>query len=66
MLEDYTHSLVSQSEKDSKEEILKAFKLFDDDETVCLNLLQIAHVSSYTTCEIKRSNIQSSRNSLPC
>lgn len=25
-----------QSEKDSKEEILKAFKLFDDDETVSM------------------------------
>ena len=28
------HVMLIQSEKDSKEEILKAFKLFDDDDTV--------------------------------
>ena len=30
---------VLQSEKDSKEEILKAFRLFDDDETVSCSLV---------------------------
>ena len=34
MFSEWSHVLPSQSEKDSKEEILKAFRLFDDDETV--------------------------------
>lgn len=33
MCRPYRATLLVQSEKDSKEEILKAFRLFDDDET---------------------------------
>ena len=36
------HVLI-QSEKDSKEEILKAFKLFDDDDTVRSDKTNIIH-----------------------
>lgn len=36
-----------QSEKDSKEEILKAFRLFDDDETVRSSLLASSHSEAY-------------------
>ena len=40
-------SFSSQSEKDSKEEILKAFKLFDDDETVCFSPPQTPHMYTH-------------------
>ena len=39
-----------QSEKDSKEEILKAFKLFDDDETVSAEVNQSTAVTIECVC----------------
>jgi len=43
---------VKMSEKDSKEEILKAFKLFDDDDTVSICVCEY-YYTMCATCRVK-------------